>query len=334
MAEELGDLVPGFRQVLVAPIACGICGTDLHMLEHAGELSDAARQADGGFAERLDAGRAFVMGHETSCRVLAVGEGVDGITEDATYAAMPFLRTPTGPVTPGYDNDYPGGFSEQMLVSPSALVRVPNHLDPVVASLTEPIAVGLHAVNESTIERGRVAVVIGAGPVGLAIIAALAATGIETIIASDFSPGRRATAAALGAHLVVDPAAEDPVEAWRAAGDGIEPPVIFEAVGLPGMLDQVMRSAPAHSEIVVAGLCIPEDRVHLSYGIFKHLRLTFVLGWSPAEFSQALHLLAEGRIDGRRFITGEVGIDGVARAFEELGDPERHVKIVVRPDLR
>ena len=249
------------------------------------------------------------------------------------FAAMPFLETPAGPVVPGYDNDFPGGYSNQMLLSPFALVPIPNGLDPVVAALTEPMAVGLHAVNESGIARDRIAVVIGAGPVGLAIIASLAAQGVETIIASDFSPGRRATAEAMGAHVIVDPSTDDPIDAWRAAGDGVTPPVIFECVGVPGMIDRVMRSAPARSEIVVAGVCIPPDHFHPSYGIFKHLKLTFVLGWSPEEFSTSLHHLADGSIEGDRLVTGQVGIDGVPQAFDDLADPEQHVKIVVRPGL-
>ena len=274
------------------------------------------------------------MGHEVSCRVLAVGEGVTELAEDAAYAAMPFLETPSGDrVIPGYSNDFPGGYSDQMLLSPLALVPVPNGLDPTIAALTEPMAVGLHAVNESSITQGRIAIVVGAGPVGLAIIASLAASGIETIIASDFSPTRRRVAAQMGAHVVVDPATDDPFDAWRAAGDGVTPPVIYEAVGVPGMIDRLMADAPDRSEILVAGVCIPPDSFRPTLGIYKHLSIKFVLGWSPEEFVTSLHNLADGRIDGETLVTGSVGIDGVPQAFTDLGDPEQHVKILVRPEL-
>lgn len=136
----------------------------------------------------------------------------------------------------------------------------------------------------------------------------------------------------LGAHVVVDPAAGSIVDAWRDAGDGVTPPVIFEAVGVPGMIDQVMAQAPSHSEIVVAGVCIPPDNFRPSIGIYKHLAIKFVLGWSPEEFLTSLHSLAEGRIDGTKLVTGEVGIDQVPQAFRDLADPEQHVKILVRPD--
>jgi len=335
VVEELPDLVPGPGQVLVEPLACGICGSDLHTVDHAHDLVASAKAARsvgamGGFDPDLD----LIMGHEVSCRVLALGAGVEGVGLDSVHAAMPFvLRTDGSRAVPGYDNDFPGGYSDQMLLSPQSLVRVPNGLDPFVAALTEPMAVGRHAVNESSLTAGRLPVVIGAGPVGLAIVAALAARGLEPIIASDFSPKRRATAAEMGAHVVVDPEVADPFDAWREHSDGVTPPVIFEAVGVPGIIDSLMERAPDRSEIVVAGVCIPPDQFRPTLGIYKHLRLTFVLGWTPDEFAASLHDLAEGRIDGQALITGHVGIDGVPQAFADLADPETHVKVLVRPDL-
>ena len=338
VVEDLDDLTPGPGQVLVEPIACGICGSDLHTVDHAHELVAAADAAGSAtFTSGFDPNRDLVMGHELSCRVIALGDGVaEGYgakTEGGEFAAMPMLITPEGPVVPGYNNRFPGGYSSQMLLSPEALLPIPNGLDPGVAALTEPMAVGLHAVNESSITPGRVPLVVGAGPVGLAIIAALAAAGIEPIIASDFSPTRRRVAEQMGAHQVIDPATDSIVDAWNDASDGLTPPVIFDAVGVPGMIDQLMAEAPPHSEILVAGVCIPTDSFRQSIGIFKHLSIRFVLGWSAEEFAASLHNLAEGRIDGSQLITGRVGLDEVPQAFADLADPEQHVKILVQPDL-
>lgn len=334
VVEELPDPVPGDGQVLVEPIACGICGSDLHAVDHAHELVASAKAAGvPGFTYGLDPDRDVVMGHELACRVVELGRGVTEVSEGGEYAAMPVLNTPAGPVVTGYNNEFPGGYSSLMLTSPSSLVTVPNGLDPALAALTEPMAVGLHAVNESSVGAGRAAIVIGSGPVGLAIIASLAATGIEPIIASDFSPTRRRVASSMGAHVAVDPSHASPFDAWRSNGDGVTPPVVFEAVGVPGMIDQVMADAPDRTEIVVAGVCIPPDTFRPTTGIYKHLALKFVLGWTPDEFVASLDNLAEGRIDGSVLVTGEVGIDGVPQAFADLADPEQHVKILVRPDL-
>lgn len=334
VVDDLPDLTPTAHQVLVAPIACGICGSDLHTVDHAHELVETAQAAGAEtFSANFDPDRDLVMGHEVSCRVLEKGADVTGISVDSEYVAMPFLDTPTGRHVPGYSNDYPGGYGSQMLLSPEALVPIPNGLDPLVAALTEPMAVGLHAVEESAIEPGRIALVAGAGPVGLAIIASLVNRNIETIVASDFSPARRALALSMGASDVIDPSSASLGDAWREAGDGITPPVIYDAVGVPGMIDYLMQDAPARSQILVAGVCMPPDTIRPFLGIAKRLNLQFVLGWTPENFVHSLSDLAEGRIDGSKLISGEVGLDGVPQAFTDLADPDRHVKILVRPDL-
>jgi len=332
VVDEINDLTPGPGQVLVEPLACGICGSDLHTVDHAHELVDTARAANGDLFN-FDPDQDLVMGHEMSVRVTGLGRGVDEITEGQDYAAMPVLLTPQGRRIPGYDNTYPGGFAQQMLLSPQALVPIPNGLDPKFAALTEPMAVGLHAVNQSSIRQGRSAVVVGAGPVGLAIIGALSALGAGPIVAADLSPTRRRVAMQMGADGVVDPTQASVFDQWVDLADGATAPVIFEAVGVPGVIDQIMTDAPPQSEIVIVGVCMKPDSFRPTMGIYKRLRLTFVLGWSPEEFVTSLHNLADGHINAEPLITAEVSIDQVPAAFVDLADPERHVKILVRPDL-
>ena len=83
---------------------------------------------------------------------------------------MPSLTTPARRAAPGYDNEYPGGYSERMLVDPGGLVPIPNGFDPALAALTEPMAVGRHAVGKGDVTRNDTALVLGCGPVGLAVI--------------------------------------------------------------------------------------------------------------------------------------------------------------------
>ncbi len=352
VVDEIDDLSPAPGQVLVETVACGICGSDLHTVDHAHEMVEVA--LDGGSSTfTFDPDRDLVMGHELAVRVLDVGDGVTGVVPGAEAAAMPMLNADGRIAVPGYDNDYPGGYSERMLLDPGALLPVPNGLDPRLAALTEPLAVGLHAVNQSSIGEAaggtsnrdttrRPAIVIGAGPVGLSVIASLALTGTEPIVASDFSPRRRALAAELGAHVVLDPGTatdrqagfEQAVQALSDEGalDDGAPPVVFEAVGVPGMIDMAMTGVPPASELVVVGVCMEHDSFRPMMGIFKRLTVKFVLGWSPDEFAQSLRNLAEGRIDGTKLVTGEVGLDEVPASFAALADPEEHVKILVRPN--
>ena len=106
---------------------------------------------------------------------------------------------------------------------------------------------------------------------------------------------------------------------------------MFDCVGLPGMLDRIMAEAPIGSRIVVVGVCMGTDRVRPILGINKELELRFVLGYTPLDFRDALHLLADGRVPAARLVTGEVGLAGVATAFDALADPEGHAKILVDP---
>lgn len=340
VVDDIGDLRPARGQVLAETIACGICGSDLHTVDHAHRLAATSREI-GMSVFDFDPDHDMVMGHEMSVRVLETGPGVDNITAGSVMAARPSLILPDGTtVTPGFDNVYPGGYSQQMLLNPDALVPVPNGLDPAMAALTEPMAVGLHAVNESGAEPGRVAIVVGAGPVGLAVIAALRIKGVEPIIASDYSATRRAMAASMGAHVVLDPSTasdrqagfDQAVDGWAQESGTDEPPVIFDAVGVPGMIETIMAGAPSRSEIVVVGLCMEEDSFRPMLGTFKRLTLNFVLGWTADDFNQSLRHLAEGEISGETLVTGQVDLDGVPGAFRALADPEEHVKILVRPN--
>jgi len=188
----------------------------------------------------------------------------------------------------------------------------------------------VHAVAKARLEPADAPLVIGCGPVGLAVIAALKLKGAEPIVAADFSPMRRALAARMGAHVVIDPAERPTVEAWREVA-GMRPAVIFECVGVPGLLRQAMRDAPIGGRVVVAGVCMEDDVIKPMVGINKELSVQFVLGYTPDEFAQTLQEIAAGRIDVAPLVTGKVGVEGVAGAFDALAKPDAHAKILVEP---
>jgi threonine dehydrogenase-like Zn-dependent dehydrogenase len=235
-----------------------------------------------------------------------------------------------------------------MLLSEPLLLEVPNGLSTEMAALTEPMAVGYHAVEKAGIQGDEVPLVIGCGPVGLAVIAALKLKGIGPIVAADFSSRRRQLAETLGADIIVDPSNSSPYETWRQVaaktidGDDLPPDfltgmpglrngVYFECVGVPGVIDQMMLGAGKGARIVVVGVCMEDDLLRPFHGIARELNIQFVLGYTPEEFAQTLFKIAEGEIVVEPLITGIVGIDGVAQAFKDLGDPENHAKILVKP---
>jgi threonine dehydrogenase-like Zn-dependent dehydrogenase len=109
---------------------------------------------------------------------------------------------------------------------------------------------------------------------------------------------------------------------------------VFECVGVPGVLDQIMAAAPRGSRIVVVGVCMEPDTIYPLLGISKELNLQFVLGYTPDEFAATLRHIADGAIPVAPLLTGRVGLDGVAGAFEALASPDHHAKILVEPGRR
>jgi threonine dehydrogenase-like Zn-dependent dehydrogenase len=270
------------------------------------------------------------MGHEFCGRVLDVGPDTEGPAPGTYVTSVPIMLTAAGIQDLAYTNLHPCGYSERMLLSSLLTLEVPNGLAPTHAALTEPMAVGLHAVNRSGLQAGDGAIVVGCGPVGLAVIAALELLGIAPIVAADLSPARRALGVTMGADEVVDPREETAFAAWSRVG-GARQAAVFEAVGVPGMIDELMRVAPSQSRIVVVGVCMQPDALTPMFGISKELNLQFVLGYTPEEFAASLRSIAEGAIDVAPMITGQVGLDEVPAAFELLANPERHCKILVVP---
>jgi threonine dehydrogenase-like Zn-dependent dehydrogenase len=331
VAVDVPEPEPGDGHALVAVKACGICGSDLHTLRHAHQMLDVVAAV--GTGAGFDPERDYVMGHEYVAEVLDLGPATDGvaIAPGDLVVSIPVLIAGMEVVPIGFSNDYPGAYAERMLLTAGACIPVPNGLDHRRAALTEPMAVGLHAVNKSGIKPGDAALVVGCGPIGLAMVVWLAARGIEPIVASDLSSRRRALAAELGAHVVVDPREEPIFDAWRRV-DGMRSVVVYEAVGMPGVLDNVIFDAPPQARVLIAGVCMEPDTIRPLIGIVKEINLQFAFGYEPVEFAETLRAIAEGTIDVAQLVTGAVGIDGVADAFDTLADPEGHVKILVEPD--
>ena len=334
--DDVADPVPGSGQVLTRVLACGICGSDLHMLQHGQESRrlmdelDAERPPDPleltMFEPQLDT----VMGHEFCCEVVELGSGCDNLRVGDVVVSLPVAFDTAGLHPLGFSNIYNGGYAELMVLNEMLGMRVPGGLSAELAAMTEPLAVGAHAVAKSRITSNESAIVLGCGPVGLACIAELKMRGLGPIVAADYSPKRRALAEQLGADVVVDPRVTPAIEAWRKA-DGVRTPVIFEAVGVPGMIDQAMRMAPKGARILIVGACMQEDRIHPMIGIGRELDLQFSFGYDPLEFAGALNSIAEGKVDLRPWLTGTVDIDGIPQAFADLTDPDQHAKIMVTP---
>ncbi|MDT5347007.1 MAG: hypothetical protein QOH91_294 [Mycobacterium sp.] len=359
---------PAAGQLVLDVLRCGICGSDLHAKDHADELADAMNAV--GYEHSVTGDTPVVFGHEFCGQVAERGRGVaKQFKVGANVVSFPLLRAHQGVHLTGLSPLAPGAYAEQVLAEAAMSFVVPNGLDPNIAALTEPMAVALHAVQRSDIAKRDVAVVVGCGPVGLAVICHLKAKGVETIVASDFSPGRRALAQRCGANIVVDAAEGSPYDSVRNRKGVVtsvtdlselgvsameklrklpgwnhvyriadklgaaapKRPVIFECVGTPGVIDSILVAAPFSSRIVVAGVCMGTDHFRPTVAIGKEIDLRFVFGYTPLEFRDTLYQLAEGKLDATALVTGTVGLAGVDAAFGALGNPETHAKIVIDP---
>lgn len=366
---DVPDPVPGPGQVLLKVLRSGICGSDLHARVHGDATADMAGEV--GYDHFMRSTSSVVMGHEFVGEVVSYGPRTHGRWKPGTrVVALPLLETVDGLHMTGLSEHAPGGYAEQILVSEAVTFEVPDGVDVEHAATTEPLAVAWHAVRKGQVGRKDVAVVIGCGPIGLAVILMLKASGVRTVVASDFSAGRRALAERCGADVVVDPAVESPWDRFESdkryltsAPDfmdlglstmkklravpflpwprmfqaaeklGALPtgPVVFECVGVPGILEQIITAAPLQSRIVVVGVCMEPDTFRPSMAINKEVELRFAFCYDPAEFHATLQMIADGKVDPSPLITGTVGLDEVADAFGWLADPEQHAKILVDP---
>ena len=353
---DLPDPEPGPGQLVLRVRRTGICGSDLHARRHADEL--AAVMDELAYAHSIRSTEPTVLGHELCGEVVAQGRGTArSFPLGSRVVAFPLVRGTEGVHPVGLSPLAPGGYAEQVLVEASMSHR-------------EPMAVALHAVRRGEVGKRDTAIVLGCGPVGLAVVLLLKSRGVRTVVASDPSAARRRLARDCGADVVVDPRVESPWTAapgrgWRTtapelldfavstmerlrrvpgwqhvnraaelAGAADQPaPVVFECVGVPGMLEQVLTEAPLASRVVVVGVCMAPDTIRPSMAVNKELDLRFVLGYTPLEFHDTLQLLAKGSVDPSPLLTGVVGLEGVPAAFDALEAADRHAKILIDPRL-
>ncbi len=364
---DVPDPEPSRGQVLLRVLRCGICGSDLHARRAGDELADIA--VESGYDGLMRSEQHVVLGHEFVGEVAGYGAECRRRAPTGTpVVALPLVRK-NGAVHPiGLSAAAPGGYAELVLVEESLMFPVPNGLPAEMAALTEPMAVALHAVRRAEVSRRTPVIVVGCGPIGLAVISVLKAAGVRLVVASDLSPRRRELAYSVGADVVVDPGSRSPYDAaarrsmirtipdgaelavgtmerlhrlpipWPPVLRGLERlglgprrPVVFECVGVPGILDDIITSAPFFSRVIVVGVCMGPDRIRPAMAINKELDLRFVLGYSPLDFRDTLYRLAEGKLYGGSLVTGTVGLDGVSGAFDALAAADVHAKVLIDP---
>jgi (R,R)-butanediol dehydrogenase/meso-butanediol dehydrogenase/diacetyl reductase len=329
---------PADGEVLVAPLWCGICGTDVH------------EYTDGPIVTPVDphpltgATNPQVLGHEFSAEVLEVGAGVGNVTAGDRVSVMPLIycghchycrlgqhHLCATMACTGLSHRW-GGLAEAAVVSAAQLTRIPDELDDQQGALVEPIAVSARGVDRAGVGPGSSVLVTGAGPIGMLSAEYAIARGATTVIVSEPNPGRRAIAEALGVQATLDPTAVDVVEAVRELTGGLGVDAAIECSGSAAALDACIQATRSLGTVAQTGLHVrpaPIDAFQLS---LHEITLVGTWCYPVTDWPRIIALLASGRMDGRAAVTSSLGLDGTVDGFERLIDRQgSDVKILINP---
>lgn len=327
---EMPDPVPAKGQALVRTHSCGMCASDQHFLKGGRNIIELSKQLGGPYAA-LDFARPFVPGHEYVGEVLDYGPGSQRkVKTGRRVTSVPVMRADGAHKVIGYSHECPGGFGELMLLDEDILLEIPDSMPDDHAAMIEPLAVGLEHARRGRPDKNDAALVLGCGAIGLGVIAGLKLMGIAPIVAADFHPARRELAIRMGAHIAVDPREISPYAPLPDFGNRAVN-VIYECVGLPGMLQQIIASAPFDGRIVMGGYCMEEEHFFSFVAQNKRLNVQFAGGEEAQDMDTALRGIADGTIDVRPWLGGRIGLGGVAQAMAEMSSPGAPIRTVVDP---
>jgi threonine dehydrogenase-like Zn-dependent dehydrogenase len=327
---EMPDPVPGKGQALVRTHSCGLCASDQHFLKGGRNIIKLSQELGGPYAA-LDFERPFVPGHEYVGEILDYGPGsARPIKAGRRVTSVPVMRAGDAHMVIGYSHTCPGGFGELMLLDETMMYEIPEGMPDDHGAMIEPLAVGLEHARRGRPDKNDAALVLGCGAIGLGVIAGLKLMGVAPIVAADFHADRRELAIKMGAHIAVDPREISPYAPLPDfAGRSVN--LIYECVGLPGMLAQIIAAAPFDGRIVMGGYCMEEEKLFSFVAQNKRLNVQFAGGEEPQDMETALRGIDNGSIDIQPWLGGRIGLSGVAKAMAEMSGPGSPVRTVVDP---
>lgn len=319
--ENLPDPTPAAGEVVVKVARCGICGSDLHMAE------DPAFGAVPG----------DVFGHEFAGEVVALGKGAHGLATGDLVSVIPLKSCGNcqhcrkGAVqwceAFGLQG---GGYAEYALTRPNQCVKLPACASLADGAIIEPLAVALHGVRLSGLRRGDRVLVLGAGPIGLAVAFWAKRLGAKRVVVQDLAEWQRTRALEMGADgFTAEPA--DPVGASDRAFAGAKPDIVFECVGGPGLIAQAVQQVRPRGTILLLGLCTRPDTFDSFAMLQKEVRLLTSAFFTRQDFEQALDTLGAGAAEPRLLVTGTIELDETPAMFEALKRRTHQCKVLIAP---
>jgi len=292
--EEVEEPKPAAREAKIRVVYCGICGSDLHEYLH------------GPFPRSP-------FGHEVCGEIVEVGSGVEGFGVGDRVCVFS-----------------PDGYAESMVAPQERLLKLPDAVDWKRAAVVEPLAGAAYAVDRGAVQAGQRVLIAGGGPVGLLVLLAVKALGVETVYLTEISETRRGKALELGATEVFDPREVKVPQKMRELTDGLGVDVSVEAVGIEATLKDCLASTRHRGTVVVQGIFTERVPVHMLGFVSREITM---IGTNSIDPARALEWIAAGLAEPESIVTSTVPLDDIAhRGFDVLADEkDRDIKILVAP---
>lgn len=318
--ETLDDPTPQAGEVVVKVGRCGICGSDLHMTE------DPAYGINKG----------DVLGHEFAGEVVALGKGAEGLKLGDLVSVIPLkscghcASCMSGEVAwCDHFGLQGGGYAEYAVTKPNQCIRLPQSASLADGAIIEPLAVALHGVNMSGMKPGDKVLILGAGPIGLAVAFWARRKGASDVIIQDLATFQEARAMEMGATgFSVSP--DDPVDSIEQMLS-TKPDIVFECVGVPGLIEQAVEQVRKRGTICLLGLCTRPDTFNSFAMLSKEVRLITSAFFTRQEYEEALDALDAGAAEPRALVTDTISLADTPARFEALRKRTHECKVLIAP---
>ncbi|WP_262267932.1 NAD(P)-dependent alcohol dehydrogenase [Microvirga yunnanensis] len=304
----------GPRDVRIALRTVGVCGSDVHYYTHG---------AIGPFVVR----EPMILGHEAAGQVVEVGSAVTELSPGDRVCMEPGIPDPTSRATRlGKYNLDPAvrfwatppvhGVLRPTVVHPVDFTfKLPDHVSYAEGAMVEPLAVGVHAATKVQVQPGDLAVVIGAGPIGMMTILAALAAGCSRVIVSDIHEPKLHMARKLGPVVPVNVRSENLLAAVRRESDGWGADVIFECSGYPPAMAEIFDLVCPGGKVALVGIPLEPFAFDVSKAQVKEVRVESIFRYAHV-YPRAVAMIASGRIDVKPLITDRFTFKDSVEAFD------------------
>jgi (R,R)-butanediol dehydrogenase / meso-butanediol dehydrogenase / diacetyl reductase len=322
---DVPDPVAGPGEVVIEVEACGLCGSDVHAIEHG--LTQPGQ----------------ILGHEFGGRIAELGPGVTGWQAGQAVAVNPLGACQACgdcsaglpfrcAVLPNLGLSAPGAYAEYVAVQASQLVRLPDGLPVQQGAHAEPLAVGLQAVSQADVGPGDAVLVHGVGSIGLNAIMGLRLAGVDHIVGAGRSPGRRAAAAAVGADAVIDTREMSLRDYVAESGRKFQ--AVLDCSGAIGLFAESLDVLAGGGTFVEVALATESPSVSLFGLVQGGFRMAGTCAYSYPSYEAAVGHIAAGRVPVDAIISERVSLDDTPSALARLQTPGDLVRILSLPGQR